>query len=151
MKVLASTLAGLALAQSDRWTGFDYDYGFGSAERNQISQSSVPNVPYGQGSGLQNAAGTAITASNTLSALFNPYTGTDPNGTGTSYPTFMGNGMMCWHCDADSVYSCFNSGQFQICYGQDYFCYFHERRKIGHYFNRREKYIDNYDSAHSEF
>jgi len=147
MKVLASTLAGLALSQ-DRWTGFDYDYGFGSAERNQISQSNVANIPYGQGAGT-NAAGDAITTSNTLGPLFNPYSGNgDQNG--LAFPTYLGNGMMCWHCDADSVYNCFNSGQFQVCHGQDYFCYFHERRKIGHYFNRREKYIDNYDSLNTD-
>ena len=167
MKVLASTLAGLALSQGqDRWTGFDYDYGFGSAERNQISQSSVPNVVVGQGAGQQqNTASPAftnpsglLTEAGTLGALFNPY-GAAPtfnsaspttNGGGgpsaASFPTYLGNGMMCWHCDSDSVYSCFNSGQIQICGGQDYFCYFHERRKIGHYFNRREKYIDHHES-----
>ena len=156
MKVLASTLAGLALTQGqDRWNGFDYDYGFGSAERNQISQSSVPNVVYGQGAGQvqgTNADGDLV-ASNTLGALFNPY-GSAPDFNSASeynskatFPTYLGNGMMCWHCDSDSVYSCFNSGQIQICGGQDYFCYFHERRKIGHYFNRREKYIDHHESV----
>jgi len=144
MKVLASTLAGLALAQ-DRWTGFDYDYGFGSAERNQISQSQAAYVMAGQGAGQDLTAGSAtIAAASTLSTLFNPYA------TGQSGSAYLGNGMMCWFCDADSVYSCFNSGQFQVCYGQDYFCYFHERRKIGHYFNRREKYIDNFASTNTD-
>jgi len=156
MKVLASTLAGLAFGQ-DRWNGFDYDYGFGSAERNQISQSSVPNVPVGQGAGQSQAVANptgALTAANTLGVLFDPY-GSGPNyATGTpeagAFPTYLGNGMMCWHCDSDSVFNCFNSGQIQICGGQDYFCYFHERRKIGHYFNRREKYIDNYESTNND-
>jgi len=151
MKVLASTLAGLALSQDqDRWTGFDYDYGFGSAERNQISQSSVPNVPIGQGAGQDQTSGPALVGANTLGALFNPY-GTAPTfntaSPQASFPTYLGNGMMCWHCDSDSVFNCFNSGQIQICGGQDYFCYFHERRKIGHYFNRREKYIDHHESV----
>ena len=158
MKVLASTLAGLALGQQagqDRWTGFDYDYGFGTAERNQISQSNTVNTPYAQGAGLSMATGSlAITASGTLGALFDPYL-TAPTQTSTdsgniAYPTYLGNGMMCWHCDSESVYDCFNSGQFQVCYGQDYFCYFHERRKIGHYFNRREKYIDNHESENTD-
>jgi len=148
MKVLASTLAGLALSQDqDRWTGFDYDYGFGSAERNQISQSSVPNVAVGQGAG-QDGSGTLVDGG-TLGDLFNPYGSVsfDSNSPKASFPTYLGNGMMCWHCDSDSVFNCFNSGQIQICGGQDYFCYFHERRKIGHYFNRREKYIDHHESV----
>lgn len=152
MKVLASTLAGIAFGQ---WQGFDYDYGFGSAERNQISQSSVANVPYGQGAGQSQTVTTgALTDANTLGVLFNPY-GSGPNyATGTpeagAFPTYLGNGMMCWHCDSDSVFNCFNSGQIQVCGGQDYFCYFHERRKIGHYFNRREKYIDNHESTNTD-
>jgi len=155
MKVLASTLAGLAFGQ-DRWNGFDYDYGFGSAERNQISQSSVPNVAVGQGAGqdqgASNTAG-ALTSPNTLGVLFDPYGSAPGFNTASpevSWPTYLGNGMMCWHCDSDSVYNCFNSGQIQICGGQDYFCYFHERRKIGHYFNRREKYIDNHESFNTD-
>jgi len=154
MKVLASTLAGLALGQGeDRWTGFDYDYGFGTAERNQISQSSVANVPYGQGAGQvqgSNSNGLLATAG-TLGSLFNPY-GSAPTGSNVPapFPTFLGNGMMCWYCDSDSVYNCFNGGQIQICNGQDYFCYFHERRKIGHYFNRREKYIDHHESINTD-
>ena len=154
MKVLASTLAGLAFGQ-DRWTGFDYDYGFGSAERNQISQSSVPNVPYGQGAGQaqgENEDG-ELQAVNTLGILFDPYAAGPGYGSASpraAFPTYLGNGMMCWHCDSDSVYNCFNSGQIQICGGQDYFCYFHERRKIGHYFNRREKYIDNHESFNTD-
>ena len=75
MKVLASSLAGLALSQGqDRWNGFDYDYGFGSAERNQISQSSVPNVAVGQGAGQDQGAnaGGDLTDPGTLGALFNP-------------------------------------------------------------------------------
>jgi len=154
MKVLASTLAGLALGQSmgeDRWTGFDYDYGFNSAERNQISQTNTINTLYAQGAGLT-AANTIQTAGN-LGALFNPY-GTAPThdaaSPGASFPTYLGNGMMCWYCDSESVYDCFNTGSFQVCYGQDYFCYFHERRKIGHYFNRREKYIDNQASTNTD-
>jgi len=156
MKVLASTLAGLAFGQ-DRWNGFDYDYGFGSAERNQISQSSVPNVPVGQGAGQSQASSNplgSLTDANTLGVLFDPYGSGPTYATGTpeagAFPTYLGNGMMCWHCDSDSVYNCFNSGQIQICGGQDYFCYFHERRKIGHYFNRREKYIDNYESTNND-
>jgi hypothetical protein len=156
MKVLASSLAGLALSQGqDRWNGFDYDYGFGSAERNQISQSSVPNVAVGQGAGQDQGAnaGGDLTDPGTLGALFNPYgsaPGYSANSPQVTFPTFLGNGMMCWHCDSDSVYNCFNSGQIQICGGQDYFCYFHERRKIGHYFNRREKYIDNHESVYTD-
>ena len=155
MKVLASTLAGLALGQrdqgEDRWTGFDYDYGFGTAERNQISQSNTINTLYAQGAGMD-SAGTAVVAAGELGVLFNPYLSSAPAVSGSSmvgtvaFPTYLGNGMMCWHCDSDSVYNCFNSGQIQICGGQDYFCYFHERRKIGHYFNRREKYIDHHES-----
>jgi len=161
MKVLASTLVGLAIGQ-DRWNGFDYDYGFGSAERNQISQSSVPNVPVGQGAGqLQTVAADgvphstgALQTAGTLGVLFDPYGAGPSYATGApeagAFPTYLGNGMMCWHCDSDSVYNCFNSGQIQICGGQDYFCYFHERRKIGHYFNRREKYIDNHESTNTD-
>lgn len=160
MKVLASTLAGLALGQGmrdqgeDRWTGFDYDYGFGTAERNQISQSNSINTLYAQGAGMQTDA-SALVASGNLGDLFNPY-GTAPQNNVSAqvgqiaFPTYLGNGMMCWHCDSESVFDCFNSGQFQVCYGQDYFCYFHERRKIGHYFNRREKYIDNHESTNTD-
>jgi len=163
MKVLGSTLAGLVLGQknrdqgSDKWTGFDYDYGFGTAERNQISQSNTINTLYAQGAGLQDEVSTPIVASGTLGNLFNPYLSTGAPATGGSaqigniaYPTYLGNGMMCWYCDSESVYDCFNAGQFQVCYGQDYFCYFHERRKIGHYFNRREKYIDNHNSVNTD-
>lgn len=158
MKVLASTLAGLALGQ-DRWTGFDYDYGFGTAERNQISQSNTINTLYAQGAGEDPANANNIIAAGQLGDLFNPYlsqTGGTPPVQHTPisgnirYPNYLGNGMMCWHCDSESVYDCFNSGQFQVCYGQDYFCYFHERRKIGHYFNRREKYIDNHESKNTD-
>ena len=154
MKVLASTLTGLALGQGmrdqgeDRWTGFDYDYGFGTAERNQISQSNTINTLYAQGAGMADT-GLTITAAGDLGPLFDPYLSSAPamsDGSGSmvgtiAFPTYLGNGMMCWYCDAESVYDCFNAGQFQVCYGQDYFCYFHERRKIGHYFNRREKYF----------
>ena len=43
MKVFASTLAAFAIGQesSDKWTGFDYDYGFGdntNLQKNQVSQ-----------------------------------------------------------------------------------------------------------------
>ena len=154
MKVLASTLAGLAIGQ-DRWTGFDYDYGFGTAERNQISQSSTINTLMGQGAGYTST--NSYTSAGDLGALFNPWaTGSDipaqnaDNMGNIAFPTYLGNGMMCWHCDSESVFDCFNSGQFQVCYGQDYFCYFHERRKIGHYFNRREKYIDNHESLNTD-
>ena len=158
MKVLASTLAGLALGQrdqgEDRWTGFDYDYGFGTAERNQISQSNTINTLYAQGAGMQ-TDGSALIAAGDLGPLFNPYLSTPTNHAANqvgniAYPTYLGNGMMCWYCDAESVYDCFNAGQFQVCYGQDYFCYFHERRKIGHYFNRREKYIDHHESTNTD-
>ena len=172
MKVLTSTLTGLALGQGmrdqgeDRWTGFDYDYGFGTAERNQISQSNTINTLYAQGAGMD-SAGTAVVAPGALGDLFNPYLTTAPaNNLGTcgegdsgdlctqvgriAFPTYLGNGMMCWYCDAESVHDCFNAGQFQVCYGQDYFCYFHERRKIGHYFNRREKYIDHHESRNTD-
>lgn len=171
MKVLAS-LVGLALGQ-DRWTGFDYDYGFGSAERNQISQSSAGNVLIGQSAGTtltgQGASTTPVmadgSASNTLSNLlegiFNPYNTHTSDAAGVGQPSttihthnqrniMLGNGLMCWHCDAHSVYRCFESGQFQVCQGQDYFCFYHERRKIGHYFNRREKYIDHIDSNQND-
>merc|ERR1711937_627437 len=87
-----------------------------------------------------------MTDAGTLGALFNPYGSAPGYHAGSpqvTFPTFLGNGMMCWHCDSDSVYNCFNSGQ-------DYFCYFHERRKIGHYFNRREKYIDNHESVYTD-
>jgi len=125
MKVLASTLAGLALGQGmrdqgeDRWTGFDYDYGFGTAERNQISQSNTINTAYAQGAGMQ-TDGSALTAAGELGALFNPYLTSTPanhaaNQIGNiAYPTYLGNGMMCWYCDAESVYDCFNAGQFQV-------------------------------------
>ena len=125
MKVLASTLAGLALGQGmrdqgeDRWTGFDYDYGFGTAERNQISQSNTINTAYAQGAGMQ-TDGSALTAAGELGALFNPYLSSTPanhanNQIGNiAYPTYLGNGMMCWYCDAESVYDCFNAGQFQV-------------------------------------
>jgi len=161
MKVLASTLTGLALGQGmrdqgeDRWTGFDYDYGFGTAERNQISQSNTINTLYAQGAGMD-SAGTAVVAAGELGVLFNPYLSSAPAVSGSSmvgtvaFPTYLGNGMMCWYCDSESVHDCFNAGQFQVCYGQDYFCYFHERRKIGHYFNRREKYIDNHNSINTD-
>ena len=44
MKVFASTLAAFAIGQesSDKWTGFDYDYGFGdntNLQKNQVSQA----------------------------------------------------------------------------------------------------------------
>jgi len=163
MKVLASTLTGLALGQGmrdqgeDRWTGFDYDYGFGTAERNQISQSNTINTLYAQGAGMA-STGLTITAAGDLGHLFDPYQASAPamsDGSGSmvgtiAFPTYLGNGMMCWYCDSESVHDCFNAGQFQVCYGQDYFCYFHERRKIGHYFNRREKYIDHHESVNTD-
>jgi len=126
MKVLPSLILGVALGQD--YQGFDYD----GAGRNQASQSSVGHTNMGQGTGIAPAG--------TISDAYNPNVGGH----------FMGNGLKCWYCDARTVYDCFNSAQVAICQGQEYFCFYHERRKIGHYFNRREKYIDNERSGNSD-
>jgi len=118
MKVLASIL-GLALAQ-ERWTGFDYD----DVDRNQISPDQVASVAAGQSGG-------AIVAAYQLDNPTRKY---------------MGNGLKCWFCDERSTHDCFNANTVVSCQGQEYFCFYHDRRQIGHYFNRREKYIDHFDS-----
>ena len=114
MKVFASTLAAFAIGQesSDKWTGFDYDYGFGdnsNLQKNQASQSSVGNTVYGQfASGattlvaavdgfnpISNYHGAAVTGQIIASPM--------PNIDGITYAKMeLGNGRMCWFCDSDS-------------------------------------------------
>ena len=120
MKVLASFL-GLAVAQN-RWEGFD------DVERNQISPDQVASVAAGQING------------NIVSAyqLDNPAR------------KYMGNGLKCWYCDERNTHDCFNTGLVVSCQGQEYFCFYHDRRQISHYFNRREKYIDHFDSQNHD-
>ena len=124
MKVLSSIVA-MAAAQ---WDGFN-DYQ--DLEKNQASPVSVYDVLAGQN------AGNAVAGA--LSADF------------TTAPTnVMGNGRKCWFCNARSVKDCFGSNTFSICQGQEYFCFYHERRKISHFFNRREKYIDHVRSTNGD-
>merc|ERR1712149_51341 len=124
MKVLSSIVA-MAAAQ---WDGFN-DYS--DLEKNQASPVSVYDVLSGQNQG---SAGVGV-----VSADFT----TAPN-------NVMGNGRKCWFCNARSVRDCFGSNTFSICQGQEYFCFYHERRKISHFFNRREKYIDQIRSTNGD-
>jgi len=166
MKVFASTLAAFAIGQpsTDKWTGFDYDYGFvdnSNLQKNQVSQSFAGNTLYAQAIGSTTEADDLVTAHNlptgagspvnldshNLQPIFNMHGSQIEASDGMFYAKMeLGNGRMCWFCDSDSVYNCFKFGKFQTCRGQDYFCFYHERRRIGHYFNRREKYIDNHES-----
>merc|ERR1711937_392994 len=121
MKVLSSILA-MATAQ---WDGFNYD-DYSDVGKNQVSQSSVNNV-------LNLNGATGQTATNY--AANNHY---------------LGNGLKCFYCNERSVSACFTRSTFSVCQGQEYFCFFHERRKISHFFNRREKYIDNFASGNTD-
>merc|ERR1712026_497696 len=118
MKVLSSILA-MATAQ---WDGFNYD-DYSDVGKNQISQVSVQDIA--QLNGL--SAGTQLNNYNL------------PN-------HYLGNGLKCFYCNERSVGDCFTKSTFSVCQGQEYFCFFHERRKISHFFNRREKYIDHFAS-----
>ena len=112
MKVFASTLAAFAIGQesSDKWTGFDYDYGFGdNLQKNQASQSSIGNTVYGQDSTATSSALAA--AVDGLHPIFNYHGdavtgGINTSGSQISGITFakmeLGNGRMCWFCDSDS-------------------------------------------------
>ena len=123
MKVLSSILVGMAAAQ---WEGFnDYDY-LGEVGKNQASQVNVLDVL------AANTGGSGIAGGYSL-----------PN-------HYLGNGLKCWFCNSRSVRDCFESATFTVCQGQEYFCFFHERRKISHFFNRREKYIDNFASVRND-
>merc|ERR1712149_164662 len=125
MKVLSSILVGMAAAQ---WEGFnEYDYSdYSDVGKNQASQVNVVDVL------AANAGGSSLAAGYTL-----------PN-------HYLGNGRKCWFCNARSVRDCFGSNTFSICQGQEYFCFYHERRKISHFFNRREKYIDQIRSTNGD-
>merc|ERR1712157_71681 len=122
MKVLSSILA-MATAQ---WDGFNYD-DYSDVGKNQISQVSVQDIA--QLNGL--SAGTQLNNYNL------------PN-------HYLGNGLKCFYCNERSVGDCFTKSTFSVCQGQEYFCFFHERRKISHFFNRREKYIDNIRSTNGD-
>jgi len=123
MKVLSSILVGMAAAQ---WEDFnDYDY-LGEVGKNQASQVNVLDVLAANAGGSNVASGYSL-----------------PN-------HYLGNGLKCWFCNSRSVRDCFESATFTVCQGQEYFCFYHERRKISHYFNRREKYIDNFASVRND-
>jgi len=122
MKVLSSILVGMAAAQ---WEGFN-EYDYSDVGKNQASQVNVLDVL------AANAGGSNLAAGYTL-----------PN-------HYLGNGLKCWFCNSRSVHDCFDSNTFTVCQGQEYFCFYHERRKISHYFNRREKYIDHFASGQSD-
>jgi len=121
MKVLSSILA-MATAQ---WDGFNYD-DYSDVGKNQASQVSVNDVLNLNGASGQTAANYA--ANN----------------------HYLGNGLKCFYCNERSVSACFTLSTFSVCQGQEYFCFFHERRKISHFFNRREKYIDNFASGNTD-
>jgi len=121
MKVLSSILA-MATAQ---WDGFNYD-DYSDVGKNQASQVSVNDVLNMNGASGQTAANYA--ANN----------------------HYLGNGLKCFYCNERSVSACFTRSTFSVCQGQEYFCFFHERRKISHFFNRREKYIDNFASGNTD-
>merc|ERR1712193_527549 len=125
MKVLSSILVGMAAAQ---WEGFnEYDYSdYSDVGKNQASQVNVVDVL------AANAGGSSLAAGYTL-----------PN-------HYLGNGLKCWFCNSRSVRDCFESATFTVCQGQEYFCFYHERRKISHFFNRREKYIDHFASGNPD-
>jgi len=157
MKVFASTLAAFAIGQesSDKWTGFDYDYGFGDStnlQKNQVSQSFAGNTLYGKPmTDTHDSDDHNVNLVDGLQPVFNMHGSQITGADGITYAKMeLGNGRMCWFCDSDSVYNCFNHGNFQMCRGQDYFCFYHERRRIGHYFNRREKYIDHHESTNTD-
>merc|ERR1711937_548249 len=121
MKVLSSILA-MATAQ---WDGFNYD-DYSDVGKNQVSPVSVNDVL-----NLNGATG----------------------GTATNYAKdnhYLGNGLKCFYCNERSVGECFSLSTFSVCQGQEYFCFFHERRKISHFFNRREKYIDHFASGNTD-
>ena len=116
MKVFASTLAAFAIGQesSDKWTGFDYDYGFGDdLQKNQASQSSVGNTLYGQDI-ITDRPGDLAAAVGGIQPIFNYHgdaitdnmivTGSTPdNAPGIAFARMeLGNGRMCWFCDSDS-------------------------------------------------
>jgi len=125
MKVLSSVLLGIAAAQAqDYWSGFDSDE-YNGVGKNQASQVNVMDV-------LAANAGAGLAAGYTLPGHY------------------LGNGLKCWFCNARSVHDCFESQSFTVCQGQEYFCFYHERRKISHFFNRREKYIDNFASVRND-
>merc|ERR1711887_96961 len=122
MGVLSSILVGMAAAQ---WEGFNYD-DYSDVGKNQASQVNVLDVLAANTGGSGIATGYAL-----------------PN-------HYLGNGLKCWFCNSRSVRDCFESNTFSVCQGQEYFCFFHERRKISHFFNRREKYIDNFASTNND-
>merc|ERR1712109_9434 len=122
MKVLSSILA-VATAQ---WDGFNYD-DYSDVGKNQASLVSIQDV-----SGL-NGLSSGATLSN--------YQANNH---------YLGNGLKCFYCNERSVGECFSLSTFSVCQGQEYFCFFHERRKISHFFNRREKYIDNFASGNTD-
>lgn len=122
MKVLSSILVGMAAAQ---WEGFNYD-DYSDVGKNQASQVNVLDVLAANTGGSGIATGYAL-----------------PN-------HYLGNGLKCWFCNSRSVRDCFESNTFTVCQGQEYFCFYHERRKISHFFNRREKYIDHFASGQSD-
>merc|ERR1711937_215839 len=104
MKVLSSILA-MATAQ---WDGFNYD-DYSDVGKNQASQVSVNDVLNMNGASGQTAANYA--ANN----------------------HYLGNGLKCFYCNERSVSACFTRSTFSVCQGQEYFCFFHERRKISHF------------------
>jgi len=122
MKVLSSILA-LATAQ---WDGFNYD-DYSDVGKNQASLVSIQDV------GGLNGLSSGTELSNYQQANH-----------------YLGNGLKCFYCNERSVGECFSLSTFSVCQGQEYFCFFHERRKISHFFNRREKYIDNFASGNTD-
>jgi len=149
MKLIAASLASAVLGQrpiystqgSDRWNGgFNYA-NIDDSGKTQISQSSVSDISHG----LQNG-------DYSLPSWWDIQ---------QVYKSALGNGNRCWYCDEHSVYDCFYGNdssvggdpsipRVEVCQGQDYFCFFHERRQIGHYMNRREKYIDHQASTRND-
>merc|ERR1712156_7813 len=121
MKVLSSILA-LATAQ---WDGFNYD-DYSDVGKNQASLVSIQDV-----GGLNGVSGATLS-----------------NYQANNH--YLGNGLKCFFCNERSVSACFSLSTFSVCQGQEYFCFFHERRKISHFFNRREKYIDNFASGNTD-
>ena len=109
MKVFASTLAAFAIGQesSDKWTGFDYDYGFGdntNLQKNQVSQSAVGNTAWAQQTDTPslNAVQSALDSAN-LQTIYNFHGASVTGFDGKDFHKMeLGNGRMCWFCDSDS-------------------------------------------------
>ena len=109
MKVFASTLAAFAIGQesADKWTGFDYDYGFGdntNLQKNQVSQSFAGNTLYGKPmTDTHDADDHNVNLVDGLQPVFNMHGSQITGADGITYAKMeLGNGRMCWFCDSDS-------------------------------------------------